>query len=627
MKESRGMQLRLNRIVIRHFKGINEISLSIPKTDLGRSGSADFLTIIGRNNVGKSTVLEALRLALPGGDITRPTQDHFPQRDITNGPIEVELEFDELTPEDVTKQGVRTHVFEGTYRIKKQWSEPNKGPVIYAFHPAKTIPTLSESDKTRGSLILKGEVWESAVREFEEANSVQINRLNKTIVEQLKTFLIEQDSPLVIEGAPQWQSHPGGFSANVDSVLPQVIFVPAIKETKEEAGVSEKNSTARRLVEVLFSKSLANNPAIQLFTQAGEAVKNLFVGDGEGTEVIRELETRITTKLSRLIPLSAKLDFNPPDIATDLPSKTTLELLDGMLQTKPEHQGHGAQRALVLSLLELYAETTTQSDNYKPIMFLVEEPEIYLHPQMERKLRDVLLQIARSGTAQVICTSHSPIFIDLADRHDGICIIRKLDDESLSTIQRTDDLFAGDTDNDSRQRLRMLLNFDPTASEVFFASRVCLVEGDSEMATIEAVASKLIARGHLTKEEFLTKRREVSVINCRGKWTIRAFQRVLNGFGIEYQVVHDADAEGDAGANAAILTELNGNSTRRLVHTPNFEQDVFGESWSSDKPWKATKTIRDRINVDPKFLRFFEFVLGNSEPTSIEEAAITHPDC
>jgi len=99
-------------------------------------------------------------------------------------------------------------------------------------------------------------------------------------------------------------------------------------------------------------------------------------------------------------------------------------------------------------------------------------------------------------------------------------------------------------------------------------------------------------------------------VNCRGKWTIRAFQRVLNGFEIPYRVIHDADAEGGAGANAAILGELGGDGSRRRVHDPDFEQQVFGERASRDKPWNAKRKIDAMVPVSDDLVAFLEFATG-----------------
>jgi len=264
-----------------------------------------------------------------------------------------------------------------------------------------------------------------------------------------------------------------------------------------------------------------------------------------------------------------------------------------------------------LSLLEVLAEDTltpTATGFRKALLFLIEEPEIYLHPQMCRKMRDVLLSIARSGTAQVICTTHSPVFLDLADRHDGIAMFRKAGSQ-VKIFQRTDDLFGAEAEED-RQRLRMLLNFDASVNEVFFTREVCLVEGDCERAALEAIAKKLHQTLGIDPEKYLLARRDLALVNCRGKWTIRAFQRVLNGFEIRYRVVHDMDAEGEGGANAAILELLAGAEERRLVHNPNFEQQLFGEAWATDKPWRAVQHI-ENITVHMEGPQhFFEFVLG-----------------
>lgn len=566
--------MRLVRFIIRNFKGISIVDLTVPKTDTTRPGSADFLSIVGENNCSKSTVLEALRLVMPGTDLSKPSIDHFPNRNENNGPVEIELIFDDLTAEDLNEQGIRTHIHNNQYRIKKTWQTPNTTPAIFAYEQPYEFPTWPDPDTTRAHFEDAGNSWPEIIALYQERYGDFPQRVTKQIRENLKNLIREVGSPLCVRGEAIWQENPGGFSAHVDSVLPKVIYIPAIRETKEEAEVTQKKSAVRQIVETMFSRQLAGHEAIMRFSEAGEAVKQLFAGE-DGHEIIRGVERRISDKLQRLIDLNATLDFSPPDLTADLASRTILEICDGECKTRPEHQGHGAQRALIISLLELLAEEAAEGPSRK-ILLLIEEPEIYLHPQMCRKMRDVILSIARSGTAQVICTTHSPVFLDLADRHDGIAIFKKAGN-GLVTLQRTEDIYGGTNAIEQRNRLRMILDFNPTVNEVFFGKEACLVEGDSEIAAIEAIAKKLISQGRIDRNKYMLARRELVIVNCSGKWTITAFQRVLNGFAIPYRVVHDSDTEGTGGANQAILQLINHREDRRMVHNPNFEQHHFGE--------------------------------------------------
>jgi len=605
--------VRLARLVIRNFKALREVELVMPKQAEGRPGSAGFLSLVGENNTGKSSVLEALSLVCPGQELTTPTVDHFPGRAAEpEQPIEIELEFEDLTPADREQHAIRAHVHDGKYRIKKRWERPEtKKYEGWAYGPQYTFPTMPEKTN-RKALVDAGPDWAALVEAFETDLGNTPTYTPKTL-ERLQEFAIRTESPVAVEGEPGWSKHPGGFNAMLDTVLPRVIFIHAIRETKEEVASAKKESTIRKIVSVLFERYLAASPAVRGFRTAAEGVKRLF-DEKLKDRFVDRLERALTSKLNRLIDIHAYLDFEPPDVTADLASKTELWIQDGADRVRPEHQGHGAQRAIILTLLEQLAEQglAEEGDGYtRPLLLLVEEPEIYMHPEMCRKMRDVLLNIARSGTAQVICSTHSPVFLDLADRHDGIAIFSKSPGGRIETRQRTDDLFGGDDAKEQRDRLRMILNFDPTANEVFFAKEVCLVEGDCEVASLDAIAERLRNLGEIDWGRYLLARRQLSLVNCRGKWTIRAFQRVLNAFGIPYRVIHDRDKERfTEGANGAILGLLDGEEARRLVHTPNFEEHIFKRHWQKDKPWKAVSAIRDLAEVSDDLLGFFEFALG-----------------
>jgi signal peptidase I len=262
----------------------------------------------------------------------------------------------------------------------------------------------------------------------------------------------------------------------------------------------------------------------------------------------------------------------------------------------------------------MYAEQLRERKNTDDVttLFLIEEPEIYMHPEMCRRMRDALLRIAQSGIGQIICTTHSPVFLDLADRHDGIVMVKR-EGEFPAIIQRVDDVFdQTEGDRVQRARLRMTLNFDPMVNEVFFANRVCLVEGDCEIAAIDAIARKLDEQGQVHWPTYLAARRSIAVINCKGKSTIPAFQKVLNAFSIKYCVVHDEDEDpGPLRVNKTIEALLLSTS-ERLVHAPNFEKSIFNDSWKKDKPWRATVAIKSAATIDSRLIAFFEFILGKS---------------
>jgi len=226
-------------------------------------------------------------------------------------------------------------------------------------------------------------------------------------------------------------------------------------------------------------------------------------------------------------------------------------------------------------------------------------------------MRDSLVQISRHPLAQVICTSHSENFIDLADRHQGIVVMQR--DENLSTkvIQVSNDIYSEQTAIEKRSRMRMLLNFNSTTLEAFFAKRVILVEGDCETASIIAIKNKLQELYPEITADLERILKEISVIPCNGKLTQKAYYEVLYHFGIQPYLIHDLDNEDlDSGSNLNVLNTI-GSEIFRLTHQPNFEGDIFNQTWSNDKPWKATKIITEDFDAySGKLLRFFKFVIG-----------------
>jgi energy-coupling factor transporter ATP-binding protein EcfA2 len=66
---------------------------------------------------------------------------------------------------------------------------------------------------------------------------------------------------------------------------------------------------------------------------------------------------------------------------------------------------------LALSLIQVYADISSngKEDVSKPIMFFIDEPETFLHPQAQNKLLDSLEKI--SEKSQIFIITHSPYLL------------------------------------------------------------------------------------------------------------------------------------------------------------------------------------------------------------------------
>lgn len=91
--------------------------------------------------------------------------------------------------------------------------------------------------------------------------------------------------------------------------------------------------------------------------------------------------------------------------------------------------GTGYQSVLILSILQTYVEIARSVGKY---IFIIEEPEIYLHPNLQRKMIETLMNISERN--QVIFTSHSPITISNLPKKNVKLVIREKEKSIVKEI-------------------------------------------------------------------------------------------------------------------------------------------------------------------------------------------------
>ncbi|GEM_PF-42138 len=493
------------------------------------------VVLIGPNNVGKSTVLDAYEAFASTGAPLEISM--FPNR-CAERPVAVEGVFTDLTEEDMSVLGAKWKHADATHgecvRCRWVWSKPEEKGKKQSWDPAN-------SDWVDGGM----GGWDTLL----------VSRI---------------PVPLRVRSTDDAEA--------TESQITEIL-TSAVKATL-------KNDHSRTESVLKELKKLTEDLAKEVETQIAEATSG------------------IGQRLSAVFP-GYQVEFHPelgkfePEKSLGAGSYIQVRR-EGADMSPLKKQGAGFRRTFLWSALGTLADIgrIRQGKGFLPTerqrILLIEEPESFLHPPMIRAAREALYGLAEVAEWQVIATTHSPVFIDVAKPHTTI--VRLARDGGVRTqLFQTDRAQFSDQDRDN---LRMVRSCHPTVAEFFFADHVILVEGETEQAVLAELLAKV--------ED--PAARAVTVLNCMGKANIPLFQRILNQFSSTYTVVHDSDSPRAKRKDrwqrnpmwtineqifAAVSERKDSLGVCHVVsHVPGFEQHYFGTTASADKPYQAIQVLR-----------------------------------
>lgn len=194
--------------------------------------------------------------------------------------------------------------------------------------------------------------------------------------------------------------------------------------------------------------------------------------------------------------------------------------------------GDGAQNAIVLAIFQAYERLRKRG-----AAFLLEEPEMYLHPQKCRFFYRTLRSL--SETNQILYSTHSPYFVTIPEYEEVRLVSR-------SRAGRTK-ILASDHAPDAGLREKIRKELDPERNEFFFARHVILVEGDTEKLALPEYAHRL---------GIDLDRLGVSIVEVGGKRSLEAFARIVQSFGLPFTLLFDTDSS-DFGGDEEAENEYN----------------------------------------------------------------------
>lgn len=551
----------IESVHVKHFRSILDENLECEQ----------LTALVGANGSGKSSFLRALELFY--SQSPKVDKDDYYNQD-TSKEIVVSITFKDLNEE---KEIFSSYIRDEKLNVERvfSWSD---GRVIAKYHGF--CLQHSGFNDIRAALEVSGKAKEAKesyqdLRSREDYHSLPAYKNKDEIEPSLRKW--EDEHPDKCD----WYRDDGQFFGYKEVArgylgkFTKFLFIPAVRDASDDVAEG-RGSVITSLMDLVVRSVLAERDSIKTLREKTQEKYEKIMSPSK----IKELDTLavdMTKTLKGFIPdAEVKLRWQDLD-QIDIPMpRADVKLVEDGYLSDVTRAGHGLQRAFILTMLqhlalaqnseiksENLAETSKRVTSLPNLVLVIEEPELYQHPNRQRHIAKTLMQLATGsirGVAkktQVIYCTHSPLFVGI-DRIEQLRILRK--DTNIDGYPKITKIYSTNLNNVAEKlweieggkghkysgktllpRLQAIMT--PWMNEGFFADVVVLVEGEDDRAAILGITKAL---GHEIEGSGF------SVIPCQGKTNIGRPYIIFQNLGIHVYILWDGDYDEKKGETEGV---------------------------------------------------------------------------
>lgn len=277
----------------------------------------------------------------------------------------------------------------------------------------------------------------------------------------------------------------------VSALLPEALQIDAMEDLGEDLGKAKAGSTLKSLLDLIMGPIVETHAEL---VTAMQTVQNILGTEGKSRSGhLKTFDEGATKALADFFPgLAIALGLQTVEVKEFFKagSLKVTDLETGDCRTF-DQLGTGSQRAIQMALIRHLADLKIGPE---PIaarrMLLIDEPELYLHPQGIKRLRQALAALSQKGF-QVVYATHSPLMLSRENAADAV-IIRK--DKAHGTLARLPLRHAvADALDEAQAQSRTLFELGNLA-EIYFCDLVVLCEGKTEKRLLPLLYERLRGR-------------------------------------------------------------------------------------------------------------------------------------
>lgn len=404
--------MRLEKVKIKNFRSYQQEVI----VDFD-----DITTLIGKNDIGKSTILEALEIFFNNSTVKITSKD----ANVHSADMKVEISclFSGITSVSIdatNETDLRDEYLlneEGLLEVKKVYNcalkSPSEEVFIHAFHPNLQMENhLIQLTTTKLKTILQ--------KFGIEISSVDDKRVNADYRKAIFSHFSDvsrssQDISLAKETKTLW-----------DKLKLQL---PIFTLFQADRNSSDGDAEVQDPMKLAIREALAE-------------VENEL--DDIKEKIVKHTMSVTTATLEKLKEMDATLAESLIPQFLEEPKwnsifKFTLEDSFGVPINK---RGSGVRRLVLLNFFRAASERTFREAK-RPIIYAIEEPETAQHPNNQKMLAEAFLTMSQKENVQVVLTTHVPGFASMMP-FDSIRYIDILDNEKVIRNSRFDEYVLKD---------------------------------------------------------------------------------------------------------------------------------------------------------------------------------------
>lgn len=395
--------MRIKAVKIENFRGYKEET----------SVDFDNLTaFVGKNDIGKSTILEALDIFFNDGkgcvkldkdDICKPSskEEQDEERD-----IKISVVFDDLPDEVVIDDSYPTNLSseyllnkDGLLEVVKEYHNAGKAKVyLWANHPQgecvrdllskkqtelkKMVKELSLNSDTRINSEMRHAIWEH----YED--SLQVG--------ECKVDISKEDAKAI------W--------TKLQTFLPVYSLFQSDRSNND--GDGEIQDPLRESVKQILNDDEVKNSLDAVYQKVAASLKDVAA---RTVAKMAEMDGNLSETINPRIPSAEDLKWADVFKNVSITGENSIPM---------NKRGSGVRRLILLNFFRAEAESREKSSVNAGIIYAIEEPETSQHAANQRLLAEAFKRLSESDNTQVVLTTHSATMVK-ALTYDDIRIVEE----------------------------------------------------------------------------------------------------------------------------------------------------------------------------------------------------------